>query len=143
MNIKYGTRKRISRTKLFNKTIDRSNFETTRNVSRSTNRFTNKRKIKMNFLPYLTFILFLFTVKGQEEFCEINACEALMQSEMKLKEFSDDLEKDGSQNYLIKLERRVRSLEQPGMYLSIKINIFGLFLISLASDPHPAFLSYS
>ncbi|KAG5864266.1 hypothetical protein JTB14_012519 [Gonioctena quinquepunctata] len=43
----------------------------------------------------------------------MTACEALERSEMDLKEFSDSLEENSTNSYLVKLERRLRSLEQP------------------------------
>lgn len=46
--------------------------------------------------------------------CEINACQALEQSQMHLREFADTLEDDNTNGYLIRLERRLRALEQGG-----------------------------
>lgn len=69
----------------------------------------------MKSLSYI--LLLLYSAKGDEGTCELNACEALEQSQMNLREFADSLEENSTNNYLIKLERRLRSLEQPGKYV--------------------------
>lgn len=53
-------------------------------------------------------------VKCEVSICDINACEALEKSQMNLQELVDKLEDNNSNDYLVKLERRLRSLEQPG-----------------------------
>lgn len=74
----------------------------------------------MKSLSYI--LLLLYGVKGDEGTCEINACEALEQSQMNLREFADNLEENNTNNYLVKLERRLRSLEQPGKRKISNIN---------------------
>ena len=65
----------------------------------------------------LFYVLLISAVKSEDYVCEINACEALEQSKMDLQEYIDSLEDNNNNSYLLKLERRLRSLEQPGTYL--------------------------
>ncbi|KAJ8928928.1 hypothetical protein NQ314_018442 [Rhamnusium bicolor] len=60
------------------------------------------------------FLLILSGANGNDDTCEMNACEALEQSQIDLREFADSLEENNTKSYLIRLERRLRSLEQPG-----------------------------
>ncbi|RZC38999.1 leucine-rich repeat-containing protein 15 [Asbolus verrucosus] len=69
----------------------------------------------------LLFILLLPLVKSEEYLCEINACEALEQSKIDLQEFIDSLEENNNNSYLLRLERRLRALEQPVWKIS-KLN---------------------
>lgn len=55
-------------------------------------------------------------VKPDDYVCEINACEALEQSKIDLQEFIDSLEDNNNNSFLVRLERRLRSLEQPGKH---------------------------
>lgn len=59
-------------------------------------------------------ILLISGVNSEDYICDINACEALEQSKIDLQEFIDSLEDNNNNSYLLKLERRLRSLEQPG-----------------------------
>lgn len=61
---------------------------------------------------FLAILLAKF-VKNEEFACEINACEALEQSKIDLQEYVDAVEDSNNNSYLVKLERRLRSLEQP------------------------------
>lgn len=65
-------------------------------------------------VKYFVLLLFAGYYKCEENICEINACEALDKSQMNLQELIDTLEDNNSNDYLVKLERRLRSLEQPG-----------------------------
>lgn len=61
----------------------------------------------------LCYFVWIVSVKSQEV-CEITACDALTQSKIDLQEYIDNLEDQNTNKYLLKLERRLRSLEQPG-----------------------------
>lgn len=63
-------------------------------------------------------LVFVFIRADDGDVCEINACQALEHSQMHLREFADSLEDDNVNGYLIKLERRLRALEQPGKHLN-------------------------
>lgn len=64
----------------------------------------------------LTLLLCLpIIATAQEPVCELTACQALEESLIQLTEFADKIEEQNRTNdYLVKLERRLRSLEQPG-----------------------------
>lgn len=66
----------------------------------------------------LTFLLSLPIIAiAQEPVCELTACQALEESLIQLTEFADKVEENNRTNdYLVKLERRLRSLEQPGNF---------------------------
>lgn len=68
----------------------------------------------MNSTNLLFLILFAFVKADDGDICEIDACQALEQSQMHLREFADSLEDDNVNLYLVRLERRLRALEQPG-----------------------------
>ncbi|CAH2000035.1 unnamed protein product [Acanthoscelides obtectus] len=66
-------------------------------------------------MKVLCFVLVVASLPVGElrETCDITACEALQQSQIELREFADYLEDQNTNSYLMKLERRLRSLEQP------------------------------
>lgn len=71
----------------------------------------------------LLLLLFLaVSSKGDDDdlVCELSACQALDKSSIQIKELADRVE-DGKKTseYLTELERRLRSLEQPGRLISI------------------------
>lgn len=68
----------------------------------------------MNCIDVFFLILFVFVKADDGDICEIDACQALEQSQMHLREFADSLEDDNVNLYLVRLERRLRALEQPG-----------------------------
>lgn len=69
------------------------------------------------FLVFVWWLYFLNFISADDgDVCEIDACQALEQSQMHLREFADSLEDDNVNLYLVRLERRLRALEQPGKY---------------------------
>lgn len=67
---------------------------------------------------FIWWSIYLYFVGADDgDVCEIDACQALEQSQMHLREFADSLEDDNVNLYLVRLERRLRALEQPGKYL--------------------------
>lgn len=68
----------------------------------------------MNFLLVVNVFMFVLVKADDGDICEIDACQALEQSQMHLREFADSLEDDNVNLYLVRLERRVRALEHPG-----------------------------
>lgn len=67
----------------------------------------------MKYVILLTSLL-LFASADDGDVCEISACQALEQSQLHLREFADSLEDDNINEDLLRLERRLRALEQPG-----------------------------
>lgn len=60
------------------------------------------------------FVFSVIVVVHGEETCDMTACEAYEKSQMDLRELMDTLEDNKTDSYFQRLERRLRSLEQPG-----------------------------
>lgn len=63
---------------------------------------------------YIVFTSFLTVVTSDE--CNINACDVI-------DKIKDDIDIDNVKSHLINLERRLRSLEQPGKNNTLKVDI--------------------
>lgn len=75
--------------------------------------------------------IILFTlislVAGDKHVCMINACDSLKEGKLFAEEFGLELMQNMTSNLLNNLERRIRSLEQPGeaLILSTRLYAFG------------------
>lgn len=63
---------------------------------------------------FFAFFIFVVCVTGNSDFCEKNACTAFEELRKEIRVFQNAV--DISKKELRKLDRRMRSLEQPGMY---------------------------
>lgn len=71
---------------------------------------------QMRVLLFLLSLIVVEVVADDVDVCEMTACQALEQSQIHLREFADSLEDDNVNGHITRLERRLRALEQPGMY---------------------------
>lgn len=62
----------------------------------------------------LIFFVFIPLVNGEKHECLINACDSLKESKIFAEDFGYELMENMTNSLLNNLERRIRSLEQPG-----------------------------